>query len=821
MHNVEDIINSIRKPIIFASKDNFSHIGALKGLEGLVNRLCVEVRSINPSHDLLSGFDRLRLLFTGFDDLPTDEKKEVITRAALLVNGISGGPGGGTAVPAAFVPPEEVKKNLKELSRPLEYVKGIGPKLAERLGKKGLKTVEDLLYYLPIRYEDRTAIKRIRDLTPGLGETVIAEVLACGEVRYGRRRVYEIAVGDGSGILKLKWFNFRPAYMKRYKQGHKYVVFGTVTEFGRALEMIHPDMELYDAEEGAAAGAAGGAGTSAPSGIVPVYSQIENLHQKTIRKIVRSAVETYAGLAAGGVPVKILKRHGLLTLPEAIKEAHLPGGTKESGELARTSLAFDELFMLEIGLALKRGQVKKEPGISLVSTPPAEGGGRGLEARLRGLLPFSLTNAQERTLGEIFNDMRAPHPMNRLIQGDVGSGKTIVSLLAALRAIEAGYQAAIMAPTEILAEQHYLTTHKYAEAVGIRVALLTGNLKRSARKEALASIQAGEIDLVIGTHALIQKDVEFNALGLAVIDEQHRFGVMQRAALKRKGAKSLSPDILIMTATPIPRTMSMTVFGDLDVSTIDELPPGRLPVRTRILREKDRARAYDMIKDELDKGAQVYIVYPLVEESEELPLKDATNMAEHLDTTVFRDYRVGLLHGRMKSVEKEEVMRAFKGKELDILVATTVIEVGVDVPNASVILVEHAERFGLAQLHQLRGRVGRGERSSVCLLLAQWTSTEDTLKRLKVMEATEDGFRIAEEDLKLRGPGDFIGTRQAGFPDFRIAGALGNLNLLKKAREEAFRFVSADPGLKGAAAAPVKEVLKARWEGRLELAEIG
>jgi ATP-dependent DNA helicase RecG len=426
--------------------------------------------------------------------------------------------------------------------------------------------------------------------------------------------------------------------------------------------------------------------------------------------------------------------------------------------------------------------------------------------------------------------------MNRLIQGDVGSGKTMVSFIAALIAIESGFQAAIMAPTEILVEQHYLTTHAFADALGVKSVLLTSSTPRAERAKTLKAVEKGEVDLVIGTHALIQKDVEFNSLGLAVVDEQHRFGVVQRAALKKKGfnekggrggkgplegVEGLSPDLLVMTATPIPRTLSMTVFGDLDVSIIDELPPGRRPVQTRLMRERDRERAYTTIKGELVKGGQAYIVYPLVEESEELSLKDATNMKEHLAKDIFVDYNVALLHGRMKGAEKEQIMRAFKGKDIDILVATTVIEVGVDVPGATVMLVEHAERFGLAQLHQLRGRVGRGTRGGTCLLLAAYTGSEDTWRRLKVMEQTTDGFRIAEEDLKIRGPGDFIGTRQSGLPDFRIQDALGDLTLLKKAREEAFSFLEKDPELASPDAACIKEVLKARWKGRLELAEVG
>ncbi|HLE09401.1 MAG TPA: ATP-dependent DNA helicase RecG, partial [Thermodesulfobacteriota bacterium] len=502
--------------------------------------------------------------------------------------------------------------------------------------------------------------------------------------------------------------------------------------------------------------------------------------------------------------------------PSLRKQGPLPEGEKrvlDPPQLARKTLIFDELFSLELGLALKRKAVKKEGGLVM------RGDGT-IEERLKSLLPFTLTNAQKHVIGEIKKDMASPHPMNRLIQGDVGSGKTIVSYIAVITAIESGYQAAIMAPTEILAEQHYLTTHRYSEALGVKSVLLTGSTAFSAREKVIDGIKRGEVNLTIGTHALIQKDVEFKNLGLAVIDEQHRFGVVQRAELKRKGGAVLSPDILVMTATPIPRTLSMTVFGDLDVSIIDELPQGRKPVATRVLREKDRSEAYGIIAEELKKGGQAYIVYPLIEESEELSLRDATRMKEHLEKDIFREFQVGLLHGRMRAAEKESAMRDFKDKKTDILVSTTVIEVGVDVPNATVILIEHAERFGLSQLHQLRGRVGRGEKTSLCLLLAQYTKSEDTWRRLKVLENTMDGFKIAEEDLKIRGPGDFIGTRQSGMPEFRTE-AFSDLSLLKKAREEAERFLESDPELLSGEGLTIKAVLKERWAGRLSLAEVG
>lgn len=812
-----DILAALRKPLEFASRDGFAGLRALKGVEPLVGRLAEELAEAGTDPQKAED---LRALFRGFDSAADAERREAVTSALDLIARMGGGRPPVTEEPSPYPqPPEltgaELKTALERLSTPLKFVKGVGPKLAERFSAKGLHTVEDILCFFPLRYEDRRAFARIKDITPGVKATVEGEILAKGEARYGRRRVFEAAIGDGTGILKLKWFNYRLKYMGRYTVGRRVKVYGNVSAWGGNLEIIHPDVEIVD--NGKGDGGSEGA-SDEPEGLVPVYSSVENLHQKTLRKIISSAVDGYADSFIGGLPGEVRGKHRLMPSRLAVREVHQPGTAVEGRPLhehAVRSLVFDELFTLELGLALRREKTKKEPGHATAS------GESPLEKRLRSTLPFTLTGAQERVLREVASDMASPHPMNRLVQGDVGSGKTVVSLIAALRAIDSGFQAAIMAPTEILAEQHYLNVHGYAEALGMKPLLLTGRLTRAARRENLEKISSGAARLVVGTHALIQKDVEFKRLGLVIVDEQHRFGVVQRAELKRKAAEGLTPDTLIMTATPIPRTLSMTVFGDLDVSVIDELPPGRTPIKTRIMREKDREKAYNLVRRELARGGQAYIVYPLVEESEELELKDATNMREHLDTEVFPDHRVGLLHGRMKSAEKESVMREFKDRELDILVATTVIEVGVDVPNATVMLIEHAERFGLSQLHQLRGRVGRGERESHCLLLAQWTKSEDTYRRLQVMEATTDGFRIAEEDLKIRGPGDFLGTRQSGLPDFRISFALGDLRTMKAAREEAFHYLKANPTLTGPEGERMREVLKRRWAERLELAEIG
>jgi ATP-dependent DNA helicase RecG len=674
-----------------------------------------------------------------------------------------------------------------------------------------------MLYYLPIRYEDRRDIKKISELTVGEAGVTTGEVMASGETRYGRRRVFEAAISDSSGILIAKWFHFKGDYLKkRYTVGRKLLLYGTVKAFAGKKEMIHPDVEFLDG--GGELPDTGGAG------IVPIYSAIENFHQKTIRKLAGNVVNGFAGVVEGAVPAKILQKHGLMDIESAIKGAHaifddISGDDHGEAEArgARKSLVFDELFSLELSMAMKRRNIKKEDGISVVLDEKSA----KLDEKLIESLDFELTDAQKRVIKEIIDDMEAPHPMNRLLQGDVGSGKTIVSLVSLLRAVNAGYQAVIMAPTEILAEQHFHTMSLLTAPFGVKPTLLTGKLKKSERNKVLEDISSGNASLIIGTHALIQKDVEFAKLGLVVIDEQHRFGVLQRARLRRAGARGIAPDILIMTATPIPRTLALTVFGDMDVSIIDELPKGRRMITTAILREKERHKAYSAVKAEVKKGAQAYIIYPLVEESEELPLKDATNMAEHLDTEIFPDFAVALIHGRMKSKEKEEIMDAFRSGEIDILVATTVVEVGVDVPNASLMLIEHAERFGLAQLHQLRGRVGRGERPSKCLLLAQWTASDDSYRRLKVMEETLDGFKIAEEDLKIRGPGDFLGARQSGLPDFRLAEALSDMSLLKAAREEAIAFLETDPDLKSEEGVRIARVIEARWKGRLELAEVG
>jgi len=698
------------------------------------------------------------------------------------------------------------------LLTPIQYVKGVGPKLAKLFEKKGIRTVEDGLYFLPRCYEDRRNLKKISELRIGRKETGFGEILLSGIAFYQnkRKRIFEAVIGDGSGVITLKWFHGNERYLKeRFKKGRRLIFSGEVRWFNNQREIHHPDVEMVegDIEKD----------YLNFKRIVPIYSETEGLHQRTLRRLMKNILDHYAHELSSPIPQEIIERQDLIDFSEAFRRVHFPpdGESIETLNLHRSDghrrIIFDEFFFLELGLALKKRGTILETGISFRT----EG---YLSQRLLNQLSFQLTQAQERVWSEIREDLGRPHPMNRLIQGDVGSGKTVVALLACLYVVECGYQAAIMAPTEVLTEQHYLNIHRWVEPLGVKMALLSSSIKGAEREDLYDRIRKGDVHLVIGTHAVIQEVVEFNHLGLAIIDEQHKFGVIQRGLLKKKGE---SPDVLVMTATPIPRTLAMTIYGDLDVSVIDEMPPGRMPVETKVFPESARARVYRIVEEEVRKGRQAFIVYPLVEESEKLDLKDATRMAEHLQRDVFPYFRIGLLHGRMKSDEKEAIMMEFKEGRIQVLVATTVIEVGIDIPNASVMVVEHAERFGLSQLHQLRGRIGRGRYPSKCILLTQYRSSEEAKVRLRAMERTTDGFLIAEEDLELRGPGEFFGIRQSGFPDFRVANLVRDTPILIEARKEAFRLIKEEPGLVHPSHSALKNILKMRWKGRLELASIG
>ncbi|HIJ80100.1 MAG TPA: ATP-dependent DNA helicase RecG [Desulfuromonadales bacterium] len=747
---------------------------------------------------------------------PGDEACIEISEDALLIRKVACGDAAEKQIPQ--LPPSEGTRAIrqKNLLTGIAYVKGVGPKLSALLEKRDIRTVEDAIYLLPLRYEDRRELVPIVALRPGQSSVFSGRVLSADatKTRNGRS-VFEVLIGDDSGTIACKWFNAHAVWMKRtWQVGREGIFSGEVNQFGYQREVHHPDVEWCAQGSGVAE-----LMTSDPTNfgrIVPVYPLTEGLHQKAMRRIMREVLAGFLDNVENILPSELLPE-SFPTLKDALAWVHSPPQDAVPGELnegrtsAHRALAYDEFFFWELGLALKKQGVALEQGIAFSVT-------HRFTKELARLLPFELTGAQRRVLTEIKTDMMSRHPMHRLVQGDVGSGKTLVALMAALIAVENGYQVAIMAPTEILAEQHWHTIHRWCSQLGLETVLITAGMKGKAKKDALAMVSDGRASIVIGTHAVIQEKVEFSRLGLGIIDEQHRFGVLQRGILKKKGS---NPDILVMTATPIPRTLAMTLFGDLSLSVIDELPPGRTPVDTRIFFESRRSQVYDMVRTETSRGHQAYIIYPLVEESEKSDLKAASQMAEHLAAEIFPSLRIGLLHGRMTPDEKESIMAAFKARELDILVSTTVIEVGIDVPNASLMVVEHAERFGLSQLHQLRGRVGRGAARSSCVLLTSGRLSEDGEKRLKVMESTTDGFKIAEADLEIRGPGDFLGTRQAGMPDFRVASILRDAGILEQARNAAFDLVERDPQLCRPGHDLIKRELSRRWGKRLELATIG
>jgi ATP-dependent DNA helicase RecG len=824
------IVQAIAKPLQFASKNEFANLPQVKGLEKLISGLGHQALSLDLDPSQRQLFQELLEVFSGFEGSPMEEKKERIARSMRIMMQLQeyekGAEGKETEVGgwrledkakvretegSGWRVEDKAKGKARGLSQPIQFVKGVGPRIAKKLEKKGIRIIEDALYFLPRRYEDRRVIKKISEIQVGTVETVLAEVVLAGAVSYkgNRKRVFEAVVGDGTGTLTLKWFHGSEEYFKgRFKKGRRVIASGEVRLFKYRKEIHHPDVEIADDIE------------DDPlhfKRVVPIYSEPEGLYQKTIRKIMKGVLDSYADGLASPIPEDIIQRQKLMDFTEAIRQVHFPPEDAPLDQFnlhqsdAHRRIVFDEFFFLQLGLALRRSEVKGEEGIAFKIL-------HGLTEGLLQSLDFRLTTAQERVLSEIEEDMGQPHPMNRLIQGDVGSGKTIVALMAALMAVENGYQAAFMVPTEILAEQHFLNVRRIVGPLGIRAVVLTSSIKGSEREGILQAISSGQEQIIIGTHALIQEQVHFHRLGLVVIDEQHKFGVIQRALLRRKGT---NPDVLVMTATPIPRTLALTLYGDLAVSVIDEFPPGRVPVETRLYYERSRARVYELVKEEVRGGRQAFLVYPLVEESDKMDLLDATRMAEHLQRDIFPEFRVGLIHGRMKGEEKEEVMVRFRDGQIDILVATTVIEVGIDIPNASLILVEHAERFGLPQLHQLRGRIGRGRYASKCLLLAQYRRSEEARRRLRVMEETNDGFRIAEEDLTIRGPGEFLGTRQSGLPDFRVANILRDGKILNQARQEAFRLVERDPGLSQPGHRALAVVLRERWKGRLELARVG
>jgi ATP-dependent DNA helicase RecG len=684
------------------------------------------------------------------------------------------------------------------LEASIETIKGVGPKLGALLSKKGISTVEDALYFLPRAYQDRSRITPIAQIRPGMDVTVFARIRNVSEIGFGRNKRVQAEIEDTSGRMRLLWFRSFPSLIKELELQAPILVYGNATLFGAVIQIAHPEYEVIDELVD------GKPVSSEHFGrIVPVYSETEGLHQKTIRKITAQALKTNLQDLEDPLPEALRKKLRLPELRESIVRLHYPKQIPLEGEtsveLAR--LAFEEFFVLQLGLALK----KKDREVDVA---PVIADASGCVGEFKKLLPFEFTGDQDLVLKEILEDIAKPVAMRRLVQGDVGCGKTAVALAALAVAAKQGCQGALMAPTEVLALQHLQSAQRFLEPLGFKVALLSHST--SEKKKLFEQLKTGAVDVVVGTHALFQKSVEFQNLGLVVVDEQHRFGVDQRAELLKKG-RNLSPHLLMMTATPIPRTLALTLYGDLDISWIREKPKGRTPVRTVVMRERERMKVYDAIRQTLNAGQQAYLIYPLVEASEKLDLKSSTEMYERLRKGVFPDFRLGLLHGRMKGEEKESILAEFKKGDIQLLISTTVIEVGIDVPNSTLMIIEHPERLGLSQLHQLRGRVGRGALESRCILLADDFVTE----RLRIMERTEDGFEIAEEDLRIRGPGEFLGTRQSGLPGFRVGHIVRDANLLRVAREEAYALLESDPKLEAVDNQKIKQMLKTRWKDKL------
>ena len=690
---------------------------------------------------------------------------------------------------------------------PVQYLKGVGLKLSDTLRKRSISTVGELLYWFPRSYEDRRAAREISCLRPGEVVSLVVTVLKVRSFSMGSRgrRMYEIVVGDSSGKISCRYFRIPyRGYFEKFQPHQRVRVSGKVVNYKNQIQFQHPDVHPFNPEE------------ESEDALIPLYTETDGLSSRKLRRIIGYAIEAlvdnpqdhrkYEGdTRVPGVPEKLpnwlLEKYDLLSCSEALKQIHQPPAHSSEEYLnfrapAQRRVIFDELFWLELHLAMKRSGIKRELASTMeIQSPRVD--------ELIQSLPFDLTGAQERTFKEIIEDLGKPHPMHRMVQGDVGSGKTIVAMLAVVHGADNGFQSALMAPTEILAEQHYKNIKKLLEPLGLQVGFLSGQMKTSERNKVLEGLNQGRMDMCIGTHALIQEGVEFQNLGLVIIDEQHRFGVDQRNRLRSKGK---SPHFLVMTATPIPRTLAMTVYGDLDVSVIDELPAGRTPIVTRVVYESKRQKVMNFVRDQVQKGRQAYIVYPLVEESESVDLKNAVSEFEKLQGQ-FSELEVGLLHGRMKSAEKDKVMGQFCHGEIDILVSTTVIEVGVDVPNANLMIVEHAERFGLSQLHQLRGRVGRGEYKSYCVLMMGYAISEESRARTTIVESTTDGFKIAEADLEMRGPGEFLGTRQSGVLDFKIANLARDISILQDARGAAFEMIKKDPDLSRESHRYIKEEL--------------
>jgi len=790
-------VEPLRKVLKLERDKGYADTAVIGGLDKFLRRWAAQALESITSPPLMTDFRRLRLDDPKYASLNQEQRQKWISDVFAFLESIkTEKPEVKPPLPKSVTPPRKrVIAAVPEISgqsldQPVTSLKGVSTAMAAKFKKLGVQTIRDLLYFFPHRHLDYSQTRHISELTGGEEQTITANVWQAQVTMLGGRRGTEAIVGDETGNVRAVWFN-NPYIAKSLPTNARVVLSGRVTVFGGRHVFESPEWELLEDKELVHTGR-----------LVPLYSLTRGLKPRQVRKLMKQVVDRFAGQVADFLPPSLRQRCNLLELPRAIFQAHYPED-ETAKDNARTRLAFDELFLLQLGvLGRKHEWQESQPAAPVSVEKPV------LDTFLKSL-PFELTAAQQKVLKELLADLAKPRAMSRLLQGEVGSGKTVVATAALLAAASSGYQGAFMAPTEILAEQHFTSVSEVLSrtasevteednlcrfsgllAKPLNLALLIGDLKQASKQAIQQRIRDGEIDIVIGTHALIQKDVDFNKLGLAVVDEQHRFGVAQRSALRQKG---FNPHVLVMTATPIPRTLALTLYGDLDLSVIDELPPGRQTIKTRWLKSAQRTSAYAFLRRQVAEGRQAFIICPLVEESEAIQAKAAVAEYERLSKEVFPDLKLGLIHGRLSAAEKDGVMHKFRAGELDILVSTPVVEVGIDVPNATVMLVESADRFGLSQLHQFRGRVGRGSQQSYCMLLAE-NPSDIGRQRLDLIEKIQDGFELAEEDLKLRGPGEFFGTRQSGLPDLRMA-KLSDVKLLELARTEAIRLFEQDPAL--------------------------
>lgn len=799
MVQFQEILTRLKKPLSFALQEGPHRVGRLKNLPAYVRRQVQLAGEIGLDRRRLSLLSRVNELFLGFDQAPEPERIRRVHQALDCLD----------EVQLEEKPPIEPGSSTSDWNAHVDSLPGVGPARGKRLSEAGIETVEDLLLRLPWRYEDRSAIRPIAQLRLNEDQTCLGRVQSVRLVVTPRKRLkmVELLLGDSSGSVVAKWFN--QAYLaKQFKVGQEVLLSGKlkVNRYrGLAAELENPIYEILREE-----------GDPLHAGrVVPIYHEGRFLSSRQVRVLIKTALERFADRLPDPVPEKTRERLALISIQEALWGVHFPASSVSTEVLNRSRsdahrrLILQELLLLQLGFGIRRRAARQSRGAPVFA---AKGDGR---RRFLASLPFELTSAQKRVLRDIDGDLKSGRAMNRLLQGDVGCGKTVVAIAMILTAVDHGFQAALMAPTEILAEQHFLGLRRSLEPLGLECALLTG--KRSGRDGTARRIASGEVPIAVGTHALLEGAVQFKNLGAAVIDEQHKFGVLQRAGLVSKGPR---PHVLVMTATPIPRTLAMTLYGDLDVSVIDEQPPGRLPILTEVFEESEQDLVHGIVREEVKCGRQVYVVYPLVDESAKIDLKAAVDEFENLRWKVFPNLSVGLLHGQMKSREKEAVMADFQNGRLSILVATSVIEVGIDVPNASVMVIEHADRFGLSQLHQLRGRIGRGPYSSRCILMAAPRANETALRRLEALVKSSDGFRIAEEDLAIRGPGEFFGTRQAGVPALRVAHIVRDAAFLEMARDEAERILGRDADLSEIENFGLREAMARRWGERVRLGDV-